>query len=132
VYTATRALVRERANNRCEYCLLRQEYCDFTHHVEHILSKQHGGRDIAENLALACHRGNLRKGPNLTGIDPATGEIVPLFHPRRDRWSDHFVFQEMRIEGLTPIGRATVEVLAMNDPRRLELRSELRALGDVD
>ena len=28
---ATRALVRERADNRCEYCLLRQEYCEFTH-----------------------------------------------------------------------------------------------------
>lgn len=130
--TATRAFVRERSGDRCEYCLLRQEYCDFTHHVEHILSKQHGGRDTAENLALACHRCNLRKGPNLTGVDPVTGELVPLFHPRRDRWGEHFVFQDTRIEGLTPIGRATVQVLAMNDARRLELRSELLAREGLD
>jgi hypothetical protein len=78
---ATRALVRERADNRCEYCLLRQEYCEFTDHIEHIVSKQHGGRDTVDNLALACHRCNLKKGPNLTGVDPETGELAPLFHP---------------------------------------------------
>ncbi|MGA7410614.1 MAG: HNH endonuclease [Bryobacteraceae bacterium] len=66
---ATRALVRERADNRCEYCLLRQEYCEFTHHIEHIISKQHGGRDAVDNLALACHRCNLKKGPNLMAAD---------------------------------------------------------------
>ena len=68
--SAIRALVRERADNRCEYCLLRQEYCEFTHHIEHVVSKQHGGRDAVDNLALACHRCNLKKGPNLTGVDP--------------------------------------------------------------
>ena len=129
---ATRALVRERADNRCEYCLLRQEYCEFTHRIEHIVSKQHGGRDAVDNLALACHRCNLKKGPNLTGVDPVTGELAPLFHPRRNRWEEHFEFQNTKIEGLTPTGRATVRLLAMNDPRRLELRSELLARGGLD
>lgn len=129
---ATRALVRERADNRCEYCLLRQEYCEFTHHIEHIVSKQHGGRDAVDNLALACHRCNLKKGPNLTGVDPVTGELAPLFHPRRNRWEEHFAFQNTKIEGLTPTGRATVQLLAMNDARRLELRSELLARGGLD
>ena len=78
-----------------------------------------------DNLALACHRCNLRKGPNLTGIDPMSGEMVPLFHPRRDQWTEHFLFRGVRIEGLTPVGRATAHVLGMNDTRRLELRSEL-------
>jgi HNH endonuclease len=128
---ATRALVRERADNRCEYCLLRQEYCEFTHHIEHIISKQHGGRDAVDNLALACHRCNLKKGPNLTGVDPVTGELAPLFHPRRNRWEEHFAFQNTRIEGLTPTGRAAVQLLAMNDARRLELRLELLARGDL-
>jgi hypothetical protein len=77
------------------------------------------------NLALAFHRCNLHKGPNLTGIDLITGEVAPLFHPRRDRWADHFTIRGPRIEGITPCGRATVRVLAMNDVRRLELRSEL-------
>ena len=122
---ATRDLVRRRAQNRCEYCLLPQAHSPLTHHVEHIVAKQHGGGDEADNLALACHRCNLRKGPNLTGMDPLTGEIVHLFHPRRHRWIEHFVLQDLRIIGLTPIGRATVHVLAMNDSRRLELRSTI-------
>ena len=128
---ATRDFVRQRADNRCEYCLLRQKHSDLTHHVEHIVAKQQGGLDNLDNLALACHRCNLRKGPNLTGVDPGSGELAPLFHPRRDRWAEHFLFQGARIEGITPVGRATAHVLAMNDARRLELRFELFALGEL-
>ncbi len=102
-----------------------------THHIEHVIAKQHGGRDDADNLALACHRCNLRKGPNLTGMDPVSGEVVPLFHPRRDQWAEHFLFRRFRIEGITSVGRATVRVLALNDARRLELRAELLAAGDL-
>jgi 5-methylcytosine-specific restriction endonuclease McrA len=98
--------------------------------VEHIVAKQHGGSDEAANLALACHRCNLRKGPNLTGIDPSTNEIVPLFHPRRDQWDDHFRIRGTRIEGITAVGRATVQVLAMNDARRLSLRLEFLVRDD--
>ena len=123
----TRDLVRHRADHRCEYCLLHQDHSELAHHVEHIIAKQHGGSDDIGNLALACHRCNLCKGPNLTGVDPASGELVPLFHPRRDRWNNHFVFHGVRIQGITPSGRATVMVLAMNDARRLELRSQLSA-----
>jgi hypothetical protein len=132
VDAATRAVARERADNRCEYCLLRQQYSDVKHHIEHIVSRQHGGSDSIDNLALACHRCNLSKGPNLTGIDPTTGELVSLFHPRRDRWIEHFGFQGTKIAGCTPTGRATVQVLAMNDARRLELRAELLARGNLD
>jgi 5-methylcytosine-specific restriction endonuclease McrA len=60
--TATRDLVRRRASERCEYCRLHQENSELKHHLEHIITKQHGGSDGAENLALACHRCNLRKG----------------------------------------------------------------------
>jgi hypothetical protein len=62
-------------------------------------------RDDHGNLALARHRCNVRKGPNLTGIDPITGDIVPLFDPRRDRWSDHFHLQGPVVEGVTAFGR---------------------------
>jgi hypothetical protein len=126
-----RTLVRLRAGDRCEYCLLRQEHNHLTHHVEHIVAKQHGGSDEPSNLALACHRCNLRKGPNLTGIDPITNTVVALFHPRQDQWRDHFVIRGARIEGTTPIGRATVTVLAINDARRLDLRQELLARGEL-
>ena len=127
---ATRDFVRQRAGNRCEYCLLRQDHSQLTHHIEHIVARQHGGRDDVDNLALACHRCNLRKGPNLTGVDPVSGELVALFHPRRERWAEHFLLRGAHIQGTTPVGRATVYVLGMNDARRLELRSELRAHGD--
>ena len=101
-------------------------------YIEHIVAKQHRGSDDGENLALACHRCNLQKGPNLTGCDPESGGIVPLFHPRRDRWADHFIFQGPRIVGLTAIGRTTVLVLGMNDARRLDLRVELLSRGELD
>ena len=121
----TREFVRRRAADRCEYCGLRQEHSDLKHHIEHITAKQHGGSDDTGNLALACHRCNLRKGPNLTGVDPQTEHIARLFHPRLDRWSDHFGLEGVRISGLTAIGRATVHVLDLNDARRLELRAEI-------
>jgi hypothetical protein len=129
---ATRRFVRERAGQRCEYCRLHQNQSELLHHIEHVVARQHGGTDHSDNLALACHRCNLHKGPNLSGVDPLTGLVVSLFHPRQERWHEHFAFREEYIEGLTPAGRATVEVLALNDARRLELRRELLALGEVD
>ena len=127
---ATRTFVRTRANNRCEYCLLPQDASSLRHHIEHVIPRQHGGSNDPANLALACHRCNLSKGPNLTGIDPITGEIVPLFDPRRNGWSDHFRFRGPVIEGLTPIGRATIKVLSMNDTRRIERRVFLARRSD--
>jgi len=122
---AKRDLVRTRADNPCEYCFLDQEHTDLTHHIEHVVARQHGGSDAVGNLALACQRCNLHKGPNLAGIDPLTGETVALFHPRRERWSDHFEFDGVLLRGLTAEGRATVALLAMNDARRVQLRSEI-------
>ena len=95
-----------------------------TYQVEHIVAKQHGGNDDLENLALACSHCNLHKGPNLTGIDPVTGEIARLFHPRSDAWIEHFQFIGAEILGLTPTGRTTVRVLEMNSRTRIDLRLE--------
>lgn len=128
---ATRDLVRRRAAERCEYCRLRQDDSELVHHVEHIVAKQHGGSDDPNNLALACHRCNLHKGPNLTGVDPQTALVAPLFHPRQDHWSEHFVFRGARIEGVSSTGRATIQVLAMNDARRLEVRQEVLKYRDL-
>ena len=117
-------LVRTRADNRCEYCRLHQEDDPFFRfHVEHIIARQHGGPTAAENLALSCHHCNLHKGPNLTGIDSTSGRVVELFNPRIQRWSDHFAWRGIAIIGLTPVGRATVRVLAMNAQDRIDLRS---------
>lgn len=122
-----RALVRQRAENRCEYCQLKQEHLLFsTFHVEHIIASKHGGGDDSSNLALACNRCNAHKGPNLTGIDPETGEVVRLFNPRADSWEEHFYESEAIIIGLTAIGRTTVRVLNMNEERRVRLRTLLQ------
>jgi len=113
-----RDAVRRRAGYRCEYCLLHQQYSAFVHHIEHIAARQQGGRDELANLALACRRCNLQKGLNVTGIDPVSCKTVRLFHPRRDRWTEHFRFSGANVEGLTPVGRAAVYLLAMNADRR--------------
>lgn len=121
-----RRLVRERAANRCEYCHLAQiDVPVSTFHVEHIIPRKHGGPNDLSNLALARHHWNLHKGPNLTGIDPASGEIVVRFDPRRDDWDEHFSLREGVVVGLTAVGRTTVRVLEMNVQERLDLRAEL-------
>jgi hypothetical protein len=124
---AFRQFVRDRASRRCEYCGLSEDD-DFvlSFHVEHIRARQHGGDDDEGNLALACHHCNLHKGPNLSGVDPQTDRIVELFHPRRDRWSDHFNQTDGMIKGNTAAGRATVVVLAMNQADRVELRRSMQ------
>lgn len=121
-----RAQVRHRAGNCCEYCRLPQAALPFaTFHIDHIIAEQHGGQGELINLALCCSRCNLSKGPNLSGIDSETKAIVSLFHPRHDKWHDHFEYQGPYIIGRTPTGRATVQVLNMNEDRRVKLRSSL-------
>ena len=119
--------VRERAGNRCEYCLLPTAHTDLRFEVEHVVARQHGGTGAIGNLALACLRCNKHKGPNLTGLDRAGGRprIVRLFHPRRHQWRYHFALDGPRLVGRTAIGRVTVQVLAMNDPLAVLLRQEL-------
>jgi len=127
-----RVLVRQRAGDRCEYCGLRQEHLPvFRFHIDHIRPKKHGGNDDPLNLALACNSCNLHKGANLTGIDPESGHIEALFHPRNDTWETHFERQGALILGRTPIGRATVHALNMNDPENVQLRTELIIHGQL-
>ncbi len=129
---ALRRRVRDRAGSRCEYCGLLQRHAPFAlFHIDHIIPRQHGGTDDPSNLALACFRCNLHKGPNLTSIDPVTGNMVRLFNPRQDAWDEHFTLQDVQIAGLTPIGRATVRALSMNAAERMQLRAELMAQGEL-
>jgi hypothetical protein len=97
--------------------------------VDHIIPQQHGGPTASANLAWSCLRCNKHKGPNLSGIDPVTGEMVRLFHPRRDRWSEHFVWEKSKLLGLTPTGRATVGVLQINRLDAVLVREALMEEG---
>jgi hypothetical protein len=124
--SATLALVRSRGQDRCEYCGALQIHFVARFHVEHIIAKQYGGADDDSNLALACDRRNAFKGPNLSPVDPTTGNVVALFHPRKDAWHDHFNLQEDgQIFGMTDVGRATVRLLNMNAHYRVVLRREI-------
>ena len=121
--------VRERANGLCEYCRIPQAAYPWTFQIDHVIAEQHHGKTQMANLALACPRCNRCKGPNLSGIDMQTRQLTPLFHPRRDRWADHFRWRGPRLIGLTPIGRVTVQVLQINHPDDIRLRRTLIAEG---
>jgi hypothetical protein len=99
------------------------------HVLDHIIAMQHGGKTVLGNLALCCPRCNLYKGPNIAGIEPETGQLTRLFHPRNDNWDTHFQYQSLNLNGLTAIGRTTVAVLAVNLPLRIMARTLLRDIG---
>jgi len=93
--------------------------------IDHIVARQHGGQTVSDNLALSCFHCNTHKGPNVAGANPATGEVVRLFHPRKDAWDDHFRWAGPMLEGLTPVGEVTIQVLAINDPEYVAVRQAL-------
>ena len=95
-----------------------------------MLSVQSGGPDDLANLALACAHCNAHKGPNIGGVSDASGRVVRLFHPRRDRWASHFQFDGPLIVGRTVRGRATVLTLNLNAPRLLRIRRALLENGE--
>jgi hypothetical protein len=92
--------------------------------VEHVVPTARGGADDESNLALACRSCNLHKSDHVAGADPETGATAALFDPRADRWADHFAadLESGEVQGLTPVGRATVERLRLNDPVQLAAR----------
>lgn len=119
-------LVAQRAAHCCEYCGAPEALFNFAFEVEHVLPTMRGGRDEASNWALACRSCNLHKSSHTDGLDPESQTSVRLFHPRQDRWSDHFRLDVLngRLAGLTSIGRATVNRLRMNSPAQVVARSQ--------
>jgi hypothetical protein len=119
--------IRRRAANCSEYCRIPQFGLPLPFQIDHIVAEKHSGQSVKENPALACPHCNRYKGPNIAGIDPVTGELVRLFHPRIDIWGEHFRVEDGRLIGLTLAGRTTVEVLNMNTAERVEVRVALAA-----
>ena len=124
---ASRRLVRQRAGGRCEYCQIHEDDEPYAFNLEHIIPKKHGGEDDPSNLAWSCHSCNLMKGANLSGR--VHGEIVTLFHPRRQQWNRHFRWVGPILAGKTKCGIATVQVLDINAHDRVKLRDILIASG---
>jgi 5-methylcytosine-specific restriction endonuclease McrA len=123
--------VAERAGWQCEYCLSPAAFSTQPFEVDHIIPRSKGGLTTEENLAFSCGC-NRFKGTQTHARDPQTGRVVPLFNPRRQRWSQHFAWSEdfTLIIGRTATGRATVEALHLNRPELINLRRALRALGE--
>ena len=127
VGAALRRVVQARARDLCEYCRCPAQFATQSFTVEHIEPRDIGGETTLHNLAWACFGCNGHKHTATHGVDPVTGERVPLFHPRRHRWSDHFAWSEdfTRVEGTTPLGRATIAVLQLNRTGVVNLRRVL-------
>lgn len=116
--------VAKRAIHRCEYCHAPESFFNHRFDVEHIVPQARGGSTDLDNLALCCSACNSRKLAFEMGIDAATGREVHLFNPRTQNWEEHFCFSAdgLILEGLTPIGRATIKRLDMNHSRQVRAR----------
>lgn len=123
--------VRQRANNLCEYCHASEkwQYVRFT--VDHIVPLAQAGTNSFDNLALACFHCNRRKTDKVVAIDPDGEEAVPVFHPRHQVWSEHFIWATdgVTIVGLTATGRATIAALALNRERVMAIRAADHVAG---
>jgi hypothetical protein len=117
--------VWHRAGNACEYCRIPQALCPTMHEIDHVIARQHEGLTELDNLALACLHCNLHKGPNIASIDQVSKQLVRLFNPRTDIWTDHFIWEGALLVGRTSIGHATVKILAINRADYLDFRRSL-------
>jgi hypothetical protein len=124
-----RQFVYERAQNCCEYCLIPEFTVLFKHQIDHVIAEKHGGMTSAENLALACVICNKYKGSDIASIDTETDDVIRLYHPRRDKWHEHFVLSNASILPLSAIGRVTVNLLQFNRAERLAERELLIKAG---
>jgi 5-methylcytosine-specific restriction endonuclease McrA len=127
-----RQIVAERARHCCEYCRSQVRFATQLFSVEHIQPRSRGGKTTLDNLALACQGCNGHKYTKTEGNDPVTAEMVPLYNPRQQHWDDHFRWNEdfSLIVGISPVGRATVEILKLNRENLINLRQVLYAMGE--
>lgn len=124
--------VAERANGCCEYCRSQARFAIQPFSIEHIIPRSQDGETVMDNLALSCQGCNNHKYNKTEGRDPVSGDLVPLYHPRNQQWSDHFAWNDdfSLIIGLTATGRATVETLQINREGVVNLRRVLYTMGE--
>lgn len=124
--------VVRQAGGCCEYCWSQARFAPDPFSIEHIVPRSKGGTDEDGNLALACQGCNGRKYNHIEARDPVNGNLVSLFHPRQQRWEEHFAWNSdfTRVIGLTPVGRATLERLQLNREGVVNLRKVLHDIGE--
>lgn len=124
--------VRERARYCCEYCRAPNDFNTDPFSIEHIHPVSRGGGNDEDNLAFSCLGCNLNKGARIDALDSVTGQRLALFHPRRDRWSEHLQWSEnfLEIEARTATGRVTIAALDLNRRKLQNLRRALIAIEE--
>jgi hypothetical protein len=124
--------VRARFANCCAYCRTAENLSVAVFEFEHIVPRSAGGQTISENLCFSCPTCNRFKANRTAAPDPVTQQNVSLFHPVRDRWAEHFVWNEdaTTITATTAVGRATIAALRMNRPTLIRLRWMWVAMGE--
>ncbi|WP_395743317.1 HNH endonuclease [Prosthecobacter sp.] len=131
VPAALRERVMSRAYNVCEYCLIHQRQAWYSHQIDHIISRKHGGRTAFENLALACAICNNAKGTDLGSLTRHEGSLIRFYHPRKDQWGEHFRLEDNgAIHPITEVGEVTCKIFGFNSRERLLERRMLLRAGD--
>lgn len=127
-----RRAIAERAQGCCEYCMCQADFATHSFSVEHIIPVHSGGSNTLDNLALACQGCNSHKHIRVEHPDPLDDTPVALYHPRRQKWHEHFQWNAdfAYIIGITPTGRATVDALKMNRSSVVNLRRVLFQAGE--
>lgn len=128
---SVRRKILEQFGYQCAYCRAPDRLLSVALTIDHIVPINQGGTDSPDNLCAACRHCNEAKHQHTHGIDPQTGEATPLFHPQRQRWSEHFEWAPdgVHLVGKTAIGRITIEILQLNNERRIYLRTLWKRLG---
>jgi hypothetical protein len=126
-----RRKVSTQARRRCGYCLTQEIVVGSPMEIDHLIPQSRGGRTEEKNLWLACSLCNDARGSRIVAIDPASGEIAPLYNPRQQDWRQHFRWSDdaTRIIGLTATGRATVLALRLNRASLVHARAGWVAVG---
>jgi 5-methylcytosine-specific restriction endonuclease McrA len=123
VRTTLRRQVAQRANGRCEYCGWPDWLTPGSFNIEHIYPQVLGGTTEISNLAYSCSGCNNAKYDAIEALDPATGEMAPLYNPRLDKYEEHFwLTNNFELLGRTPTGRATIHRLHLNRSEVIRIR----------
>lgn len=132
ITSKTRILVSERAGYICEYCRTPSAFSTTQFSIEHIIPKSSGGNDDLDNLAFSCQGCNNIKFTKIDALDAESNQIVSLFNPRIDKWVEHFCWdtEMIKVIGLTPVGRATVDAIKLNREEVCNLRAILFLIGE--
>jgi len=117
--------IRQQFKNCCAYCQTSEHLTVTQFEFEHIIPRSLGGQTEPDNLCLSCPSCNRYKASRIQYKDPLTHQTVNFFHPQKQKWLNHFQWTKdfTEIQGLTPVGRATITALKMNRPQLIRVRS---------